>query len=108
GDCLRIAGERFAAEVTAPADVAGPGGAIGAAGAVAAGAYGILGGAARQILEFFGASRRIGDDQITEQGGVQDEAPLPCPIPGSAVRSRLGRYAVWLTHTLRIAAQIAS
>ena len=64
----------------------GPKGAtrIGAAGAVAAGAYGILGGAARQVLELMGTLGRIGDDQIPKQARVQDEAP-PAPFSVSGL-----------------------
>jgi len=65
-DRLRIAGEGFAAEIAAPADIARPGGAVGAARAVAAGAHGVLGGASREVGELVGPPGGIGDDQIPE------------------------------------------
>src|SRR3954467_7430983 len=78
-DRLGIAGERFAAEIAAPADVARPGGAVGPPRAVAAGAHGVLGGTCREVGEFRCPPGAVGDDQIPKQGLVQDERPLPCP-----------------------------
>jgi hypothetical protein len=73
GDGVRIGGERFAAQGTAPGLVLPPGGAVGPPRAVAAGAGGIERGAAGKLGEFGGAGSPVRQGERPEQVGLEGQ-----------------------------------